>query len=46
MAKQPSKKPEVASATLPGGTKVTGPKAAVDKIKGKPAVKRAPSDSK
>lgn len=46
MAKQPTKKPETASATLPGGTKVTGPKSAIEKLKGKPAVKRAQSDSK
>lgn len=44
MAKQPAKKPETASATLPGGTKVTGPKTAVDKIKAKPAVKRAQAE--
>jgi hypothetical protein len=46
MAKSPTKKPETASATLPGGTKVTGPKAVIEKIKDKPAVKRAQSSSK
>lgn len=45
MAKQ-TKKPETASATLPGGTKITGPKSAVEKVQGKPAVKRAQSASK
>lgn len=44
MAKKSREKPETASATLPGGTKVTGPKSAVDKIKAKPAVKRASSE--
>jgi hypothetical protein len=43
MAKKAQEKPETASATLPGGTKVTGPKDAVTKIQGKPAVKRAQS---
>lgn len=45
MAKK-SEKPETASTTLPGGTKITGPKSAIEKLKGKPAVKRAASDSK
>ena len=46
MAKKAAEKPETASATLPGGTKVTGPKSAIEKIQGKPAVKRAASDKK
>lgn len=37
MAKQPQKKPETASVTLPGGTKVTGPKSAIEKLTKKSA---------
>lgn len=44
MAKKPTQKPKTASATLPGGTKITGPEAAVKKIQAKPAVKRAAAE--
>lgn len=46
MAKKPTEKPKTASATLPGGTKITGPESAIKKLEGKPAVKQASSDKK
>lgn len=46
MAKKSTEKPKTASATLPGGTKITGPESAVKKIQGKPAVKRSAQSDK